>query len=271
MSEIAAEAGPNKYQQTLLDLYDKSLLKQAKFRAIETYLPDTSGKACLDIGADNGVLSYLLRDRGGHWHSADLDASIVEGITKMVGERVYRFDGGRTPFPDDNFDLVVIIDFLEHIEGDRFFIEELGRVIKPGGRIIINVPHHRPRAWIRRLRLKVGLTDEKHGHVRPGYTLESMVELLDGQFDVERSHSYSRFFVELFDLMTSLMFERLSGGRESKKGVVVTADDLDRHSASFRMFRVIYPIVWLLAQLDKVLFFMPGYSLIVQAIRSDGR
>ena len=57
------------------------------------------------------------------------------------------------------------------------------------------------------MRLKVGLTDEKHGHVRPGYTLESMNELLDGQFGVEQSHTYSRFFVELFDLITSLMFE----------------------------------------------------------------
>jgi len=271
MRDIAAEAGPSKYQQALLDLYDKSLLKQAKFRAIETYLPDTFDKVCLDIGADNGVLSYLLRDRGGHWHSADLDASIVEGITKMVGKRVYRFDGGRTPFQDDHFDLVVIIDFLEHIEGDRIFIEELGRIIKPGGRIVINVPHHRPGAWIRRLRLKVGLTDEKHGHVRPGYTLESMDELLDGQFGVEQSHTYSRFFVELFDLITSLMFERLSGGGESQKGVVVTAEDLDRHASRFRMFRVIYPIVWLLAQLDRFLFFMPGYSLIVQAKRGDGR
>jgi SAM-dependent methyltransferase len=270
VSEQTVESGPDNYQQALLDLYDKSLLKQAKYRAIKTYLPETSQKVCLDIGADNGVLSYLLRERGGHWHSADLDESVVEGITRMVGARVHQFDGGRTEFPNDHFDIVVIIDFLEHIVQDRFFIEELYRITSPGGRIIINVPHARPDAWIRRLRLRTGLTDEKHGHVRPGYTLESLGELLDSQFRIQQSHTYSRFFVELFDVAVSLLFERMSRGGESKKGVVVTGDDLERHARKFRMFRLVYPVVWLLAQLDKLLFFMPGYSLIVQAQKIDG-
>jgi SAM-dependent methyltransferase len=266
----AVGAGPDKYQQVLLDLYDKSLLKRAKYKAISTYLPDTTDSVCLDVGADNGVLSYLLRTNGGCWYSADLDASIVDGITRMVGERVLRIDGGPTGFPDDYFDLVVIIDFLEHIERDRDFVLELGRVIKPGARLIVNVPHYRPRAWIRRLRLLVGLSDEKHGHVRPGYDLPSLQTLLDSQFIVERSHTYSRFFVELFDVFISLAFERLSGGEGARKGTVVTGDDLERHARKFRMFRIIYPLVWLLSQLDKLLFFMPGYSLILQARQETG-
>ena len=256
---------PDTYQQALLDLFDKSLLKQAKYRAIEKYLPDTADAVCLDIGADNGVLSYLLRERGGDWYSADLDASIVEGISRMVGDRVVQIDDGPTGFPDDHFDLIVIIDFLEHIVRDRDFIIELGRVMKPGARLLINVPHYRPGVWIRKLRLWAGLSDEKHGHVRPGYDLESLKGLLDGLFTIEQSHTYSRFCVELFDVFTTLAFERLSGREGSQKGNVVSGEDLDRHARKFRLFRVIYPLVWLLAQIDKLLFFMPGYSLIVQA------
>ena len=56
-----------------LALFNRSVLKQAKFRQIASLLDDPAGKTNLDIGADNGVISYLLRQRGGTWHSADLD------------------------------------------------------------------------------------------------------------------------------------------------------------------------------------------------------
>ena len=102
----------------LLRLYDKSILKKAKFAAIENYLPVLEDKVCMDIGADNGVISYLLREKGGQWTSADLDEHVVSSIRQMVGSNVVQLDGGVTDFDADTFDLVVIIDFLEHIPTD---------------------------------------------------------------------------------------------------------------------------------------------------------
>ena len=63
-----------------LALFRKSVLKQAKLRRILELLHDPTGKRNLDIGADNGVISYLLRQRGGRWSSADLDARAVASI-----------------------------------------------------------------------------------------------------------------------------------------------------------------------------------------------
>ncbi len=260
-------AAPGAEREMLLKLYEKSILKKAKHRAITQYLPDTAGKVCLDIGADNGVLSYLLRQRGGEWYSADLELSVVESIRDMVGENVYLIDGATTEFPDDQFDLVVIIDFLEHIHSDKRFVTELNRIMKGNACLVVNVPHDKPRSPIRRLRLAVGLTDDKHGHVRPGYTLDSLTRLLSPEFVVTEHQTYSRFFVELFDVMVSVLFDRLSYGGSSRKGVVVTADDLKRHEKKFKMFSIIYPCVWCLAQIDRLLFFTSGYSLIVKAKR----
>ena len=89
-------------------------MKQAKFRQIESLLDDPAGKTNLDIGADNGVISYLLRRQGGEWHSADLDERAVDSIRQLVGRNVYRLEGARTPFPDQTFDQVVVVDYLEH-------------------------------------------------------------------------------------------------------------------------------------------------------------
>lgn len=259
-------------REILLRLYDKSILKQAKFRAIERLLPDTGDQAaCLDIGADNGVLSYLLRRRGGAWHSADLDERVCASIRAMVGDNVHCLAQGAMPFADESFDLVVVIDAMEHLPDDRAFVAELARILRPGGRLIVNVPHDLPRSPIRRLRLAVGLNDEKHGHVRPGYTRDSLGEVLRPHFRVMQHHTYSRFFVELYDVLVSLVFERLGGSEGSSKGVVVTGDDLKRHRHKFRLFSVVYPAVWLLAQLDRLLVLSRGYSLIVSAERVAGR
>ena len=270
----ALPGDPTEYQSMLLRLYDKSILKKAKYAAIRRYMPVTSSERCLDIGADNGVLSYLLRESGGHWTSADLDPAIVAGIKQMVGDRVELFDGGRTAHADGTFDVVVIIDFLEHIENDRAFIGELHRIMKSNACLIINVPHYRPNALIRKLRLACGLTDEKHGHIRPGYDLESLNLICNEYFEVSEHHTYSRFFVEFYDVLISLLLERVSGGKqnqednnsdEKSKGNVVSGDDLHKHKKKFKIFSLIYPFVWLLAQLDRLLFWTQGHSLIVKA------
>ncbi|MDH3280198.1 MAG: class I SAM-dependent methyltransferase [Gammaproteobacteria bacterium] len=257
--------GVREERDILLKLYDKSVLKQAKHAAIAAWLPDVRGKTCLDVGADNGVLSYLLRQRGGEWYSADLDARVVESIQRMVGDRVYQFDGGRTGFADRFFDVIVIIDFLEHIDADKKFVAELRRIIKPDGMLIVNVPHYKPRSPIRLLRLMLGLTDEKHGHVRPGYTKRTLTDVLGPEFAVRAEHTYSKFFVELIDAGISFVFDRLNRSQTSQKGVVVTGEDMRKHAKKFRLFAMIYPIVWGMSQLDRLLFFAPGYSLIVKA------
>lgn len=282
VSPKAATVEPTEYQSTLLRLYEKSILKKAKFAAIRRYLPPTNNLRCLDIGADNGVLSYLLRESGGDWTSADLDPAIVDGIKQMVGTQVELFDGGRTDHADQTFDVVVIIDFLEHIENDRAFIAELHRIMKSDACLIVNVPHFRKNSLIRRLRLATGLTDEKHGHLRPGYDLPSLKAVCGEHFEITDQHSYSKFFVEFYDVLISLLLDRMSAGNQPQavgtggngvgdssadksKGNVVSGDDLNKHRKKFKLFSLIYPFVWLLAQLDRLLFWTQGHSLIVKA------
>ncbi|MBU4573577.1 MAG: class I SAM-dependent methyltransferase, partial [Desulfarculus sp.] len=97
-----------------LELFKRSVLKQQKFSNIKALLGDTTGRRCLDIGADNGVVSLLLRQNGGDWASADLAPEAVESIRSLVGGQVEQIDGGPTPFAEGEFDTVVVVDFLEH-------------------------------------------------------------------------------------------------------------------------------------------------------------
>lgn len=45
------------------------------------------------------------------------------------------------PFADEYFDQVFAFDVIEHVDDDKQFLQELHRVTKPNGQIIISTPH----------------------------------------------------------------------------------------------------------------------------------
>jgi SAM-dependent methyltransferase len=254
-----------------LALFKRSVLKQAKLQQILAHMDDPTGKTSLDIGADNGVISYLLRQRGGRWHSADLDEHTVESIRGLVGDRVHRIDGGATPFEDAAFDQIVIVDFLEHIPDDRGFARELARILRPGGLLIVNVPHLRHHSLLNRFRHAIGLTDEWHGHLRPGYTVRGLREILEPAFVIEEAVTYSRTFSELIDTGLNVLYLKLQHRQglsgSTSKGSVITSTDVRRHRKQFLLLSALYPLIWSVAKLDALLWFTPGYKLIVSARR----
>jgi SAM-dependent methyltransferase len=256
-------------------LFNRSVLKQAKYHRIVELLQDPTGKTSLDIGADNGVISYLLRQRGGRWYSADLDPGAVSSIKQLVGTDVYQLDGRTTPFPDASFDQVVIVDFLEHIVDDAGFVQELARIVKPGGRLLINVPHIKPYSLLNRVRNWIGLTDQWHGHLRPGYTVGDLTQLLQPHFVVERAKTYSRAFSELIDTLLNGLYEamrrRTEGRMVSQKGTLVTRDAMEKRQKQFVLLSALYPVLWTVARMDVLLPLQSGYKLIVQARRTNPR
>jgi SAM-dependent methyltransferase len=241
------------------------VLKQRKFREITELLGSTEGLDCLDVGGDNGVISYLLRRRGGTWKSADLDGKAVTAIRNLVRDSVFQIDGRKTCFKDDEFDRVVIVDFLEHIHTDAEFAQELFRILKPGGELIVNVPYIK-KTLLRKFRHAVGETDEKHGHVRPGYTPDGLIHLLHGRFKIVFWKTYSKFFSESIDTFVTLAVSWTKKGEPvSSKGLIVSGGDLSRHRAIFRVYSFVYPFLWLTVKLDALLFWTSGYMLIAKA------
>jgi SAM-dependent methyltransferase len=55
------------------------------------------------------------------------------GIINAAGEFL--------PYPSDSFDLILSHEVLEHVADDRLAVQEMVRVLKPGGRAVIFVPH----------------------------------------------------------------------------------------------------------------------------------
>ena len=247
-----------------LQLFHKSVLKQEKLHALLDGIGgSTDGLSCLDVGGDNGVVSLLLRQSGGDWVSGDLDEGAVAAIRELVGDEVVCLDGPKTPFEDDHFDLVVIIDYFEHIHEDAAFAAELHRILRPGGRLVVNTPHAKT-SLLRRLRLMLGQSDEKHGHVRHGYTAPSMQALLEPWFVVDSTRTYSRFFSELIDTAMQAAVESTKGDSQSQKGMLVTKGDMAKHQKALKLYSLVYPVLKAVSLLNTLVPFS-GYKLLATA------
>jgi SAM-dependent methyltransferase len=257
-------AEPASAREWAVALFRRSVLKQRKLAELAAMLGPTAGLRCLDLGSDNGVVSLLLREGGGSWASGDLTEEAVSSIRSLVGDDVHQVQGDRLPFPDAHFDRVAVVDMLEHVPDDAAFAAELARVTRPGGLLVVNAPHLK-RTALRKLRHALGQTDEKHGHLRPGYAPERLGALFSPDFEMDRHRTYSRFFSEAVDTALNWGMERL-GKRSSAKGMIVTSDDLARHRKTFRAWAAIYPLVWAVTRLD-ALVPASGYMLVASLRR----
>ncbi len=98
------------------------------------------GARVLDVGCGRGVLLGPLADRGFEVHGQEISAEAARGadprarIAIAMNLKDVGYEAGY-------FDEVVIWHVLEHLQDPRGTIEEIHRVLAPGGRIAVSVPN----------------------------------------------------------------------------------------------------------------------------------
>ena len=102
------------------------------------------------MGLGYGTLSEALARMGADYHGLDIAAGPVEmarhrlaGVPDARPEQVQQGSVLELPFPDASFDLFASIGCLHHT-GDLFgAIQEVRRVLRPGGRLVLMVYNRR--------------------------------------------------------------------------------------------------------------------------------
>lgn len=116
------------------------------------------GDTVLDIGCGDGQLLYQFRDRFRHLIGLEYSAArLAAAQVKMAGLNFSGFCGSAERMSDiksESIDLIVSADVIEHIPDVYQAVDEMHRVLKPGGTIVINTPNI---AFVKkRLRLLAG-------------------------------------------------------------------------------------------------------------------
>ncbi|MEW6367395.1 MAG: class I SAM-dependent methyltransferase [Acidobacteriota bacterium] len=255
-----------------LAMSSKSLKKRSKLSTLLRMLDDTTGKRCAEIGCDRGVTSYYLRKCGGDWVSADPDEVNTVATRLLVGHAVVQVDPTRLALKSASIDCVVAIDSLEHVQADDELAGEIARILAPGGTAYISTPQTGPFFVLHRLAAAVGLKPSHYGHVREGYTPAQLRALLEAAgLRVVKTSSCVRFVTEMIELVVNAAYMFVLHKKAEGGIAPATQSALRKHGLAFRLFSVLFPLLWLISQLDRLLFFSKGYIIIVKAVRGDER
>lgn len=138
-----------------------------------------SGELVLDLGCGFGRHAYEVLRRGGRVVACDMAipelhevrntyaAMVTAGeIDAGVEATATAGDATKLPFPDNTFDRIIASEVLEHVPDDHGALNELMRVLRPGGVLAATVPAFLPE------RICWALSDDYHapaevgGHVR---------------------------------------------------------------------------------------------------------
>lgn len=105
----------------------------------------------LDCGCGYGFTLRVLRElTEARLVGLDLQRERVVNVRERLGERVRLVQGSalELPFGEGSIDKAVSSEVLEHLPDDRKAVEELYRVLRPGGRLVVTVPSARyPFGW----------------------------------------------------------------------------------------------------------------------------
>ncbi len=243
-----------------LQMFRRSLKKQQKLDNLLAVLGDVTAQTCLlvTLGDNNGALNWHFRAHGGEWTWGDVGGENLTEMSEFLGEPVLHAPEERLPFGKDEFDCMVAIDVLEHLDADQGFLCEVRRVLRPGGRLIVTVPNGDPKLLANRIKWRLGMTPEIYGHTRAGYTVAELRDSVERAGFVPVSDSgYSRFFTEMMELAINFgyvfVLSRKKGKAEPGHIAPTSAGELKTHGGAYRLYSLVFPLIRAISALDRVL------------------
>lgn len=139
LAESKMDASWERYHAGRVDLVDRYDVTAALVQ----------GDYVLDVGCGQGLLIKLLRERKNIYEIVGIDISLnelcnaEEMLDRLIDNNtgVEQMDAEQIKFEDGYFNTVVLGQTLEHVRYPDRAADEALRVLRPGGRLIVNVPN----------------------------------------------------------------------------------------------------------------------------------
>jgi len=149
-------------------------------RLILDMMGKLAGARVLDVGCGDGALVCAMALRGAEASGVDPDPAMLAAARSRAakaGVRATLLEGRieRLPFPDASFDVVASVTVLCFVSDAAGAIQEMARVLRPGGRLVLG-ELGRWSLWaaIRRLRGWFGSSTWKAARFRTATELHSL-------------------------------------------------------------------------------------------------
>lgn len=150
--ELSRIYPPNYYAYN----YDTSInpiaLKAKEFldrRKVKTWLKyvniDLTNLNFLDVGCGNGRYLQMLHRLGvpkSQLYGIEMSQEAIETLRQEGYQGFYgRLEDVENKLPENTFDLIVLLQVIEHVEHPRAIVQTLSRLLRPGGVLVLETPN----------------------------------------------------------------------------------------------------------------------------------
>ena len=132
---ISHTDGQRSFFEKIYQIVKRNAIKQ-KVALIAKY---SSNRSVLDIGAGTG--DFLVAAKNDGWNTLGIEPN--ESAKQLAKNKGVNFIENLESISDDSFDVITMWHVLEHVRNLDYQLDQLKRICKPGGIVIIAVPNYK--------------------------------------------------------------------------------------------------------------------------------
>lgn len=145
----------------------------------------------LDLGCGTASISAKFIDRADVWGADSNTILLSEAKKRGVKVKLIDFDKP-LPFKSDFFEVVLMIDSIEHVKSRESTIKEVKRILKKDGLLIVFTPPYDSISWLIMEPISNALARKVSDHISP-FTRESLDFLLKSNFKKSKTENWLNF------------------------------------------------------------------------------
>lgn len=148
------------YSRHVMGEHDKEppLMHTAQSNIMRREREHGDPRRILDIGSGAGVGASLIARtlRAEEVVCIDLSVAALQEVRRSgFAPLIASAEGHRLPFPDATFDVVILDEVIEHLVDTDSIMEEIHRVLRADGQLLISTPNLA--SWFNRISLLLGV------------------------------------------------------------------------------------------------------------------
>jgi SAM-dependent methyltransferase len=175
----------------------------------------------LNLGTGEGDYDRMIAPYCKHLIGCDInpgDIAFAKALNEDITNLDYQVENAlELSFPDNHFDLIISVEVIEHVGQPERMIEEIQRVLKPGGLLIITYPREEfPFTYDPINRVRKSLGQEKISQGAYAFGHEYLIPTKDfhqwvkkNNLEIQHNRNLSGYIIGLLEMYWTGMIQKL--------------------------------------------------------------